>query len=152
MLWKVLSVCLSDTAMPMINGVVLILCREHDWRVQGGGGGTATRRATLDGLSLMRRCIFLIIMCATVRTKLGPTGLATAASVNNFLGKNKELTRNLFIVTAECLPCLRGTEWCNVQCVFICVQRGVILWDETALYSFNFPHMTYPLINQLFTV
>ena len=85
----------------MINGVVLILCREHDWRVTegGGGGGTATRRATLDGLSLMRRCIFLIIMCATVRTKLGPTGLATAASVNNFLGKNKELTRNLFIVT-----------------------------------------------------
>lgn len=135
--------------MPMINGVVLILCREHDWRVQGGGG-TATRRATLDGLSLMRRCIFLIIMCAIVRTKLGPTVLATAASVNNFLGKNKELTRNLFIVTAECLPCLRGTEWCNVQCVFICVQRGVILWDKTAVYSFNFPHMTYPLINQLF--
>ena len=118
----------------------------------GGGGGPATRRATLDGLSLMRRCVFLIMMCATVRTKLGPTGLATAASVNNFLGKNKELTRNLFIVTAECLPCLRGTEWCNVQCVFICVQRGVILCDETAVYSFNFPHMTYPLINQLFTV
>ena len=111
----------------------------------GGGGGTATRRATLDGLSLMHR-IFLIIMCATVRTKLGPNGLATAASVNNFLGKNKELTRNSFIVTAECLPCLRGTEWCNLQCVFICVQRGVILWDETAVYSFNFPHMTYKSI------
>ena len=117
-----------------------------------GGKGTATRRPTLDGLSLMHRCIFLIIMCATVRTKLGPTGMATAAGVNNFLGKNKDPTRTLFIVTAECLPCLRGTEWCNLQCVFICVQRGVILWDETAVYSFNFPHMTYPLINQLFTV
>ena len=21
-------------------------------------------------------------------------------------------------MTAECLPCLRGTEWCNLQCIF----------------------------------
>ena len=111
--------------------------------------GTATRRPALDSLSLMHCCIFLITMCATVRTKLGPTGLATAAGVNNFLGKNKDLTRILVIVTAECLPCLRGTEWYNLQCVFIWVQRGVILCDETAVYSFNFPHMTHPLVNQI---
>ena len=57
-----------------------------------------------------------------IRYKLGPIGLATAAGANNFLGKNKNLTRTSFIVTAECLPCLRGTEWCNLQCVCICVQ------------------------------
>lgn len=55
----------------------------------GGGKGAATRRPTLDGLSLMHRGIFLIIMCATLRTKLGPIGLATTIGMNNFLGKTR---------------------------------------------------------------
>ena len=97
----------------------------------------------------MYRDILLIIICVTIRSKLGPIGLATAASANNFLGKNKNLTRTSFIVTAECPPCLRGTKWCNLQCVCICVQWGVILWDETVVFSFNFPHLTYLLRNQI---
>ena len=97
----------------------------------------------------MYRDILLIIICVTIRSKLGPIGLATVASANTFLGKNKNLTRTSFIVTAECPPCLRGTEWCNLQCVCICVQWGVILWDETVVFSFNFPHLTYLLRNQI---
>ena len=113
-----------------------------------GGEVTATP-TTWDVLSLMYRDILLIIICVTIRSKLGPIGLATAASANNFLGKNKNLTRTSFIVTAECPPCLRGTKWCNLQCVCICVQWGVILWDETVVFSFNFPHLTYLLRNQI---